>query len=91
MVVTDGDYRVTGVLDPDSTGDYEYDGEFDGQPSYVRMSDGWYIWWSGFLVRWVISAIKGNVTPPNWTRVVPIAGNYAPTAPATGIATVTEI
>jgi len=91
MVVTDGDYRVTGTLDPDATGNYVDAGEFNGKRSYELTPDGWFIWWDteGW---WTISVTRGLVGFSFWTREDPeIQGLYSPGGTATGDATVTEI
>jgi len=82
---------VTGELDPDVTGIYEDAGEFFGKRSYELTGNGWFIWWDPLGADWYISAIRGNKDPPVWLKPMPITGNYFPTPPANGVATVTEI
>ena len=80
------DYRVTGTLSPDATGDYTQNGTHNGEPAYERDGDGAYWIWSDGGGNWYISAGKGAL-PSCWYRTGDIAGEYAPVI-YTGTATV---
>lgn len=82
--------KVTGSIAPDATGNYDYDGEYDGFESYRRPDGLWFIWHHPFA-QWVISDAKGNLVGAKWERHFPeIDGDYQPFG-STGIATVSEI
>ena len=84
---------VTGTLSPDATGDYFYDGIFNGKPSHKRtVGDTYYLYWFSTPVNgWAISTAKSTAAPWNgWYRSDPnIEGDYLPVGPAQGTATVT--
>ncbi len=88
MVVTDRDYDVTGTLNPDATGFYDVAGMHNGEP-YLRRQDGAYFnWWDGIVIRNITPTLGGAV-PPTWSKIgTAIVGDYNPTLPYTGIATV---
>lgn len=91
MVVTDGDYEITGALTPDATGKYSYAGDIHGKPYYERTPSGWAIWWDveGW---WIISHKVDDVGFDFWNRNSPdIVGLYPAAGGAVGDATVTEI
>lgn len=90
-MVFDGLHRVTGVLSPDTTGDYLPDGLHNGQMSYADSTSTWFIAWNG-IANWFLSTIKGAAGPNFWSRADPdVEGLYTPGGAATGIATITEI
>jgi len=79
---------VSGTLNPDVTGMYDYDGQFGGKDSFRRPDGAWFIWWHPFA-NWVISVAKDDLVGMKWERHFPnIDGEYEPFGGATGTATV---
>ena len=91
ILVTDGEYEVTGDLTPDATGTYEDAGEHYGERYYQRTPNGYFLWWNG-LDTWYISTELDIPGAAWWQRIDPnIEGIYAPGGTAVGDATVAEI
>ncbi len=91
MVVTDPTHRVTGVLTPDSTGDYWPRGIHNGKTYYSRGDNAWFIWWDN-IDTWWISSTLGILTANKWLLTAPdVEGLYTAVPPAAGVATVAEI
>ena len=84
-------YNVSGEIDPNATGNYFYDGSYNGKPSYSNFLEGimlFYIGWDN-VSRWYISPIKGASAGYNWYRISPdILGLYTHGGTALGDATV---
>jgi hypothetical protein len=65
------DVVITGDITPDATGNYYYDGEFEGYPSYKHESGGWYITYafsgtsSNFVITGYLSNEKGELGATN--------------------------
>lgn len=85
----DPSLHLHGLLTPDATGAYYYDGDFNGFPSYVRPgSPPWYV--SRFthpVGGWAVSLVK-SISPPTygWYRTHPdIEGYYVPFGGTSGI------
>lgn len=82
---------MTGDLFPPAGGDYLPMGPYNGKPSYERVADGFFLWWSA-LNNWVISVTRGIVDDNWWQKATGgIEGLYTPQGTNTGDATVTEI
>ncbi len=82
---------MTGTLDPDIKGTYNYAGEYSGKPYYYGGTVPYYLFWDGGI-NWRMDAVLGDAEPPTWSRTdIDIEGEYTPVAPATGTATVTQI
>lgn len=82
-------YTVTGTLGPDATGNYDYAGEYEGEPWYLRVDDAWRIYYNIELDSWFISA-DFTPAPPRWIcEEGGPEGQYNPVGGAVGIATVT--
>lgn len=80
---------VTGTLDPDATGDYNYLQQYNGRYAYKLQGNGFDIWWSTPPDEWHISAVLGDIGSASWSRQDPqIEGVYDPMGTATGHATV---
>lgn len=90
-MVADPSYRVTGVLDPDSAGDYLPHVMLHGKRSYRREDGAWFIWYEANA--WYITVDLDVFAGPCWWKALgdtPV-GVHAPIEPATGDATVAEI
>lgn len=75
---------VSGTLNPDATGMFDYDGQYAGKDSFRRPDGAWFIWWHD-LAQWVISIAKGNLVGNKWERHFPnIDGEYLPFGASTG-------
>lgn len=72
------------------TGYYFDGGTHEGKPYYVRQDEAYYIFWFPEGPAWWIRSELAVGEPPAWTLYnANPPGNYDPTAPATGVATVT--
>jgi hypothetical protein len=91
QAVPDPDLVVTGLLDPDATGNYYAYGEYGGQTSYANEAETFFIWHDEIGLWWEITEAIGVPGTAGWRRVVPsVAGDYWPTGAATEVATVIE-
>lgn len=83
-------YNVTGDINPDATCTYHKAGTYNTKPYYKRQDGAYFLWWAPIVSSWIISQSLGHYASNAWGRPEPIVGNYAPIAPATGLATVSE-
>jgi len=81
-------HNVAGTIVPDSVGDYDTVGTYNGK-GYCKITVGsFYIWWDG-VDSWIISAVLGTTGADYHKRTDPnIVGVYGPEGAATGDATV---
>lgn len=84
--------NITGVLDPDMTGDYIAAGAFGEKMYYEKDDSEYFIWWNEDDTSWYISPILGTTgTLGHFTKANdPVNGIYTAVAPATGIPTIKE-
>lgn len=81
---------MSGTIVPDSSGDYDTMGFYNGKGYTKHKTSGFYIWWDG-IDSWIISAALGVTGSDYHKRTDPsILGVYAPEGAATGDATVAE-
>ena len=81
------DYKVTGELTPDATGDYFVAGTYNSKSFYRRGDNAWFIWWKGSPEVWIISTIMGILGTAYWQSLHNIiTGIYDPKMTATGYA-----
>lgn len=80
-------YVVTGSLTPDATGNYRYAGAYKGKPFYRREDGVYFIWWYPVFSWWLISDGVGTAVS-YWYRASPIIGDYSPSGPGQGTASV---
>lgn len=81
-------YAASGTLSPDSTGDYDINGGFNGKASYKRRIAGYHMWWDN-VDSWYISVLLGTPGTAYWkrTNASPV-GSFTHGGTATGDATV---
>jgi len=81
---------VSGTIVPDSTGDYDTKGAYNGKDYAEETGGNFFIWWDG-VDSWIISAVLGTPGTDHHKRTDPsIIGVYSPEGAATGDATVAE-
>lgn len=76
--------EFTGVLSPDSTGDFEEVCTYAGQPYYRNSGNGWFLWWDSINELWVVSALLGVPGTAYWTSADKISASYLPHGTASG-------
>jgi hypothetical protein len=87
------DLQVSGTLSHDiAVGQYADDGLYNSLPSYKRVDQNWYLYWSNSLVQWIIFTSKTEfIAGAYWlgpdTQDNP-RGIYNPGGTGSGIATV---
>jgi len=82
---------VAGVLDPDATGNYVYDGQYGDTYAYTRDDAAYHIWFDSLAPNWIISVLLGTPGDAWWENDGSrITAPYAPAGTATGDATVTR-
>jgi hypothetical protein len=62
-------YRTTVITNPVSAGNYYYDGEFNGKPSYKCSKLNLFLFWYLASPSWIIYPVKGEVVPGGYRRV----------------------
>jgi hypothetical protein len=77
--------EFTGVLSPDSTGDFEEVCRYNEEPYYLNAGNGWYLWYSIALVKWTVSEIFGLLGTKGWQADSKISNAYIAYGTATGI------
>lgn len=77
--------EFTGILSPDSTGDFTEICTFAGQPYYRNAANGWLLWYNIALSNWTVSLILGTLGTQGWQSVTKISNNYIPYGSASGI------
>lgn len=81
---------MSGTIVPDSTGDYDTLGWYNGKGYIKHLTSSFYLWWDG-VDSWIISAALGVTGTDYHKRTDPsIVGVYSPEGLATGDATVAE-
>lgn len=88
--------KVTGTLSPDATGDYSFAGNYNNKSYFKHFTKSWYIWYElkmpGEFHYWRITKQLGVEAGPRWSKLTVVYesehGDYGPTAPTTGTATV---
>jgi hypothetical protein len=84
------DYHVTGINNPDVTGNYFLAGTFCGKPYYKREDDGFYLFWTEEGAAWRITDNLDEFTDNYfWREEATIEGLYFLGGAWTGTATVT--
>jgi len=85
------DYHVTGILNPDATGNYYLIGHYVEFPIYKQRDKAWYIWFHPGNMIWIISETYPDPGLNYWHKGFPdIVGDYTPEGTFTGIATVSK-
>lgn len=80
--------RVTGALNPDSTGDYPYVGQYNGQPYYENLA-GYKLFCSLGGDRVICESFNYTGGYPFWVKAgCDVPGTYIPVGGASGDATV---
>lgn len=83
-------HNVSGTITPDSTGDFDTLGVYNGKDYCKHKTESFYIWWDD-TDSWIISAVLGTTGADYHKRTDPsIIGVYGPQGSATGDATVAE-
>lgn len=77
--------EFTGVLSPDSTGDFEEVCTYNSQPYYRNAANSWLLWYNIALSNWTVSLILGTVGTQGWQSVSKISNSYIPYGTASGI------
>jgi len=86
------EYHITGLPGILCLGDYYYDGDYEGLPSYRRTDFAYYIFHGAIGPNWYIDATKGTIIPPFWINTIGvITGTYFPIGGATGQPFVIEL
>ena len=84
-------YKVTGILNPDDTGNYYFDSVHDGKSQYRIPATNCYLWWASSSSRYYIGTSAMGFYFPHFENISEnILGNYTPVLPSTGIALVLE-
>ena len=84
--------QVSGVTEPDITGQWTRNGSYLDFPRYTHPMGWWSIWNNVPAEQWWISETAGDVGLYGWKLVSPeIEGLYEPYGTATGDATVTRV
>ena len=79
---------MSGTISPDSTGNYDTLGVYNGKDYCKHVSASFYVWWDG-VDSWIISAALGVTGADYHKRTDPVInGVYGPQGAATGDATV---
>jgi hypothetical protein len=60
-------YTLAGTLSPDSTGEYDLKGAFNGQAYYKNKTKTYYMWWDANTT-WYISVVLGTLGTAYWQR-----------------------
>lgn len=83
-------HNVSGTIAPDSTGDFDTLGVYNGKAYCKHLTESFYVWWDG-TDSWIISAALGTTGTDYHKRTDPsIIGVYGPEGAATGDATIAE-
>ncbi len=90
------DLIVSGTLTPDVTGNYKEHGIEEGQPTYKKINELWFIWLDEIIpggpYYWTINPRVGVPIPPYWEKFSvsfePPTGIYVARSGAFGTATV---
>ncbi len=78
------DYILSGILDPNPTGAYVCNGQYNGANYYELIEGGWFIWWNNDT-KWILSEVLGTVGSRGWERTdADVLGDFVAYGTASG-------
>ena len=70
------DFIVSGIQDPDCTGNYSQNGTYQGEPAYEREDGDFWLYWDDFDSFWYIGEEKEEYPSTGWYKSGSIEGTY---------------